>query len=93
MSHSDEPHDSYAVLPGGECYLGDQFARFVEKCWERIRTHNETYRDAWREKDNLAELQDEMADAFNYGFFDWLKADEQRRRKTDKPEAGAVPGA
>jgi len=54
------------------------FDAFCARARRRLIAGHEQYGQAWRGRDNLAALCEEAEDAFCYGFFDWLRAQECR---------------
>jgi hypothetical protein len=68
------------VLTGGDDYLREAFVRFAEAAWNRIVLGEAKYREAWRQRDNLAEAQEESLDGGNYEFFAWLQREERRAK-------------
>ncbi len=55
-----------------------EFDAFCHQVRLRLIDGHARYGSAWRSRNCLGELMEESADAFAYGFFDWLKA---KRRK------------
>jgi NTP pyrophosphatase (non-canonical NTP hydrolase) len=74
-----------------------RFDAFYARALRRLIAGAERYGSAWRERDNQAELLDELADALNYCFFLAMQAQvgRRRRRKRRKPqnEHRPQPGA
>lgn len=61
--------------------LLEAFDDFCARARRRLVAGHERYGQAWRTRDNLAELCEEAEDAFCYGFFDWLRAREVGGRR------------
>lgn len=62
------------------------FDAFCARARARAMAGHTRYGQAWRGRDNLAALCEEAEDAFCYGFFDWLRAKEEReRRESEAP--------
>ena len=78
-----------STTPRGNGDLGMLLAAFDAFCArarQRLVDGHQVYRDQWRRRDNLAALQEESADAFVYGFFDWLKAQARRNQREEVSE-------
>lgn len=59
--------------------LREQFEKFCAAAWERIAAGEQHYSGMWRLRDGDRDVQQEVLDAANYGFFEWCKAQERRR--------------
>ena len=70
------------------------FDAFCARARERLIEGHARYGHAWKTRDNLAALLEECEDAFVYGFFDWLRANEgaERHRRGVKREAECEAG-
>ena len=72
-----------------------RFDAFYARAQRRLVGGAERYGSAWRERDNQAELLDELADALNYCFFLAMQAQvgRRRRRKRRKPHSEHLPAS